>query len=95
MKMNKIILCKLFCKLLINSTAGHLNGVDVKFELDTGAEAIMLSMEMYEKIPSVYPMESTNTVLVAFGQNKTRRYHVRYAHKKIGSPAKTVVNMFL
>lgn len=55
--------------------------MDVKFELDTGAEANVLSMEMYEKIPSVYLMESTNTVLVAFEQNKSRRYHVRYAQK--------------
>lgn len=43
---------------------GQLNGVD------TSAEVDVLPVEMYEKIPVVNPMKSTNTVLWLLEQTK-------------------------
>ena len=53
-------------------TTLRLNNSDVIFKLDTGADANVLPLDVYQQIYSNVPLTPTDTILTAFGDNKIR-----------------------
>ena len=49
-----------------------VNERDITFKLDTGADANVLPLDVYQQVLSDVPMTRTDTILTAFGNSKIR-----------------------
>lgn len=49
-----------------------MNGKSVSCKVDTGAEANVMSVSMFEKLPGKPRLQKTNTILTAYGNNKIK-----------------------
>ena len=53
-------------------TTLKVNERDITFKLDTGADANVLPLDVYQQVLSDVPMTRTDTTLTAFGNSKIR-----------------------
>ena len=51
-------------------TTLKVNERDITFKLDTGADAKVLPLDVYQRLLSDVPMTRTDTILTAFGNSK-------------------------
>lgn len=52
-------------------TTATIRGIEIRFKLDTGAEANVLPMYIVQKIPGPVKPQPTSTVLIAFGETRS------------------------